>query len=188
MKLKDLDLFNLLPHFMRDDENSQAFVYAIQSQLNIVSASIEWARIYSRVDNLSEALLDELAWQFNIPEYNHDYALSIKRNLIKNAMVMHHKRGTVGAVENVIQNIFGTGSLEEWFEYGGEPYHFKVYTSNPKASDEMLADLERVIKETQNIRSHLEAVIVELMESMSVYYGFKLIVMDDVTLKTTGVK
>ena len=188
MTLKDIDLFRLLPNFMRDDANTQAFVYAIQSQLNIVSANIEYARIYSRVGSMSEALLDELAWQFNIPEYNHDYDISVKRNLIKSAMITHHQRGTVGAVEEVIQNIFGSATLEEWFDYGGDPYHFKVTTSNPNASDEMLADLDRVIKETQNIRSHLEAVTVELMQNMRLYYGCQAIIMDTVELKTKGVE
>lgn len=183
MKLKSLDLSLLLPHFMRNEKNTQAFVYAIQHELNLVTASIEHARIYSRVDSLSEELLDELAWQFNIPEYNTEYDISVKRELIKTSMLIHNQRGTVGAVEKVVESIFGVATLEEWFDYGGEPYHFKVRTTNPSSSDAMIADLERVIKETQNIRSHLEEVIVELMERMTNYVGCVVFVMDDVTLK-----
>lgn len=187
MRLRDVDLLRLLPQFMSDDRNARAFAYAVQSQIIAVSRSIEHAQIYARIESLSEEVLDELAWQFNIVEYRVDYSLAIKRRIVKGCMAMHYLRGTVAAVETVVQNVFGTASVEEWFEYGGEPYHFKVRTSNPNASDEMLADLERVIKETQNVRSYLEAAIVELMESMNLYYGFKLIIMDDVSLKTTGV-
>ena len=188
MRLTDVDLMRLLPQFMRGDRNAEAFAYAVQSQIIKVSLAIEHTKIYSRIDSLSDELLDELAWQFNIAEYRNDYAIDVKRKLVKGCMALHYRRGTVASVEDVIKNIFGTATVEEWFEYGGEPYHFKVRTSNPNASDEMLADLERVIKETQNIRSYLEAVIVELMESMNLYYGVKLIVMDDITLKTTGDK
>ena len=186
MKLNNIDLSRLLPQFMRDDETTNAFVYAVERQLNKVSASIAAARVYSRIDEMEDELLDELAWQFNIPEYNSEYELSVKRNLIKTSMIIHHQRGTVGAVEKVIENIYGTATLEEWFDYDGQPYHFRVRTTNTNVTDEMLADLDRIIKETQNIRSYLEEVIVELMQSMNLYYGCKVIIMDDVTLKTVG--
>lgn len=186
MKLNDVDLSRFLPHFMSDDANTQAFVYAVQSQINYVSANIELAKIYSRVDKMTDELLDELAWQFSIPEYSTDYDIPTKRNLVKNAMVIHHKRGTVGAVEQTVQNIFGNGTLQEWFDYGGKPYHFKVRTSNPNASDEMIADLERIVRETQNVRSYLEEVIVELMQSMNLYVGARVFIMDDVSLKTVN--
>lgn len=187
LKLTEIELSRLLPQFMREDATLRAFVYAIEKQLNKISANIEYAKIYARIDKMSDEWLDELAWQFNIPEYNAAYDVSTKRNLIKNAMVTHHQRGTAGAVEKVIKDIFGIASLEEWFEYGGQPYHFRVHTSNPNASDEMLADLERVIKETQNIRSYLEEVVVELMQSMNLYIGCKVIIMDEVTLKTINI-
>ena len=182
MTLNDVNLFRLLPQFMQDDRNSQAFVYALQKQLNKVSASIVHAKIYSRIDSLSEELLDELAWQFNVVEYKSEYDISIKRSLIKDAMIIHHRRGTVAAVEEVVTNIYGNATVEEWFDYGGEPYHFRVKTENPSSTDEMIRDLERIIKETQNVRSHLEAVIVELMQSMNLYVGCRVIIMDEVSL------
>ena len=187
LKLTEIELSRLLPQFMREDATTRAFVYAIEKQLNKISADIEYAKIYSRIDTMSDEWLNELAWQFNIPEYNAAYDISIKRSLIKNAMVTHHQRGTVGAVEKAVQDIFGIANLEEWFDYGGLPYHFKVRTSNPNASDEMLADLERVIKETQNIRSYLEEVVVELMQSMSLYFAAKVIILDEVSLKTINI-
>lgn len=185
MKLNDVDLFRLLPQFMRDDRNTQAFVYAITGQLKIIALSIAHARIYSRIDELSEVVLDELAWQFNVPEYNAEYSIDVKRDIVKRAMIIHRQRGTAGAVERVVKNIFGEASyLEEWFEYDGEPYHFKVHTSNPNITDEMLHEIERVIKETQNVRSWLEEVVIELMQKMSLYIGCKAIIVDDIHLNT----
>lgn len=188
MKLDDVDLFRFLPQFMRGDRNTQAFVYAITGQLKAIALSIVHARIYSRIDELSEVVLDELAWQFNVPEYNLEYSIEVKRDIIKRCMVIHRQRGTAGAVERVVKNIFGEASyLEEWFEYDGEPYHFKVHTSNPNITDEMLHEIERVIKETQNVRSWLEEVIIELMQKMNLYIGCKVIIMDDISMVTQKV-
>lgn len=187
MRLSDVDFIRLLPQFMRDDRNAQAFAYAVQSQIISVSLAIEHARIYSRIDSLSEAILDELAWQFNVVEYRNEYDISIKRELIKGCMEAHYKRGTVVAVEEVVRKIFGDAEVEEWFDYGGLPYRFKIRTSNTGATDEMIQEVTRIVKETQNVRSYLEEVIVEIIQNMSLYIGCKVIIMDDVTLRTTDI-
>lgn len=187
MKLTDIDFLRLLPQFMRDDRNAKAFAYAVQSKLIEVSIAIEHAQLYSRIDSLTDEILDELAWQFNVVEYRNDYDISTKRELVKGCMELHYKRGTVAAVEDVVQKIFGDARVEEWFEYGGAPYHFRIVTSNTSASDEMIQEVTRLVKETQSIRSYLESVIVEIMQSMNLYIGCKAFIMDDVTLRSVDI-
>lgn len=187
MRLTDIDLLRLLPQFMREDKNAQAFAYALNSKIAEVSRAIVHTKIYSRIDSLSDAILDELAWQFNVVEYRNDYDISVKRALIKGCMQLHYKRGTVAAVEEAVQKIFSDATVEEWFDYGGNPYHFKVRTSNVGATDEMLQEITKIVSETQNIRSYLEEVIVEIVQSMNMYIGCKVIIMDNVTLRTTDI-
>lgn len=171
MKLNNIDLVRFLPQFMREDDTSLAFINAIEKQLLDVVKDIKHASIYARIDDLDEYLLDILAKQFNITEYNKSHSISVKRNLIKNCMLVHHQRGTVGAILKVVNDVFGEARIEEWFQYGGKPYHFRVYTSNASASDEMLEEFERIIKSTQNCRSYLESATVELYQLMDVYCG-----------------
>ena len=187
MRLNNVDLFRLLPQFMRDDRNAKAFAYAVQSQIVAVSVNIVHAQLYSRLDNLSSEILDELAWQFNIVEYRNDYDISIKRNLVKNCMELHYKRGTVASVEDVVRKIFGNAEVQEWFTYGGEPFHFRITTSNTSATDEMVQEVTKIVKETQNVRSYLESVVIEIMQNMNLFIGCKAIVMDDVSLRMAGV-
>lgn len=187
MRLTDIDFMRLFPQFMREDRNTEALAYALQKEIISISLAIEHARIYSRIDSLSEAILDELAWQFNIVEYRNDYDIAVKRELVKGCMELHHKRGTVAAVEDVVKKIFGDAVIEEWFNYGGEPYHFKIRTQNASATDEMVQEVTRLVRETQSIRSYLEEVIIELLQSMDLYVGCTTIIMDDVTLKTVDI-
>lgn len=185
MRLSDIELAKLLPLFMRDDKNAQAFAYAVESQIKSVTAKIAEAKLYSRIDSLSEEVLDELAWQFNIVEYKKDFDISIKRSLVKGCMEMHHKRGTVEAVEDIVKKLYGDNAeIEEWFNYGGEPYHFKIRTVNTSATDEMIAEITALIRDTQSVRSHLEAVIIDIMQNMSIYVGCTAIIMDEVSMRT----
>lgn len=171
MNLNDLDLTSFIPEFMKDDEDTKAFIYAIQKQLKPLIEKIKYASIYSRINELDETLLDMLADQFSITEYSKSYSIDVKRSLIKNCMLIHHQRGTVSAVEKVVNDVFGNARVTEWFDYDGTPYYFKVSTTNASASDEMLAEFDRIIKVTQNCRSYLESATVELYNSMDVKVG-----------------
>lgn len=188
MKLNALELDRMLPLFMREDNTFQGICYALEGEIKQLYEQTNLIKLYRNIDNLPEEVLDELAWQFNSIEYNKSYSMNIKRELIKNCLSTHHKRGTVASVEEIATKIFGNATVTEWFEYGGEPYHFKVFTANVSTSDEMIIEFSRVIKQTQNIRSHLEEVIAETIDSMDVFYGGVVCVTDDITLTTYDIK
>lgn len=174
MNLNNLDLRMFLPQFMLDDISSLGIIYAVENQLNYVIQNICKVQIYNNINKLDNQLLDELAYQFSVPEYNVDFALDIKRNIIKNCMATHRKRGTVKAVEDIIKNVFGNGYVEEWFDYEGQPFKFKVHSSNASINDDMVGEFERILTATQNLRSKLETVIVELNQEMDLEIGFYL--------------
>ena len=171
MKLDSLIMSEFLPQFMQQDKTALGFAYALDRQLKKIIMKIADLKVYSDIDNLPEQLLDELAWQFNIPEYNLSYSIDVKRTLVKTCIETHRHRGTVSAVEKVITDIFGEGWVEEWFEYGGEAGYFKIHTTNSAVTDEMVDEFERVLSTTQNIRSWLEQVIVEMVANMNLYVG-----------------
>ena len=120
---------------------------------------------------LSDELLDEIAWQYNIIEYSSILPIVSKRYLIKNCMRFHAIRGTKAAVENIVNNVFGSGYVEEWFEYSGDQGKFKVHTTNRGTSDEMVAHFDRSIDQAKNVRSQLEAVIVETVNGMDMNFA-----------------
>lgn len=184
MKLENVELERLLPAFMREDKNFQAMMYALQEEIKRLNSQNNLIRLYVNLDGLQEEILDELAWQFNIPEYDVTFEVDVKRSIIRDCLSLHHRRGTVSAVQEVAEKIFGNAEVSEWFEYGGEPYHFKVTTTNISATDEMVERFRKVIRETQNVRSYLEEVIVDVMNSMELFFAAKVVLIDEVSMKT----
>lgn len=173
MKLNELDLLEFLPQYMRYDKTASGMAYAVTKVLKeYVISNIEKCDIYSRIDELDDVILDKLAWQFNVVEYIPTLDTATKRLLIKNCIETHRRRGTVAAVEKVIQDVFGNGYVEEWFSYDkSKPFHFKVHTTNISASDSMVDEFEKLVKSTQNVRSVLEEVIIETSIEMATYQG-----------------
>ena len=69
-------------------------------------SEIEKAAIYPRIDELDEALLDILAYDFKVDWYGYDYPLETKRALLKSSFYIHRHLGTKGAVEAAIQSVY----------------------------------------------------------------------------------
>ena len=84
------------------------------------------AAIYSHIEDLDEAVLDILAYDLKIDWYDYEATVDVKRRVVKDSWYVHHRMGTRSAVEKAISDVYPFSVVEEWFEYGGDPYHFRV--------------------------------------------------------------
>lgn len=86
------------------------------------------------------------------------------RELISKALLLDRYNGTAWAIKEALKAVFPTAVVKEWFNYGGEPYFFKVkVTSQNESFDERTFNtLERLIKDFKNVRSVLEAIEIEI--------------------------
>ncbi len=151
------NLMRSLPSVLRNDKNMRSLAQAIADALSARKEEISKLKIYSEVDNLDGELLDILAHDFKVDWYGYDYGIEAKRALIKDSFRVHRKLGTRGAVEMALGDIYPGSEIEEWFEYGGDPYFFRVLldVTNQRVSishDEIL----RAIEMFKSLRSHLQ--------------------------------
>lgn len=120
------NLLRTLPRVLREDESMRALASAIADVLASRTAEIDGLRIYSRIDELPEEMLDILAYDFKVDWWDADYSVEEKRATLKGNWRVHRTLGTKAAVETAISAIYSDTKVQEWFEYGGEPYHFRL--------------------------------------------------------------
>lgn len=106
-----------------------------------------------------EHLLPWLGWALSVDVWNENWAESIRRNVIKASISIHRHKGTLGALKRALEAFeFDNVKIEEWFDYGGNPYTFRVFieivTEGFDIND--LTEVQAVINQTKNVRSHLE--------------------------------
>lgn len=171
MKLSNLEFIKLLPQFMRNDDAVRGLAAGIDSIIPQLAADIEKLSTWDHIDELNEAELDDLAWELNIPWYNTNANIEIKRDLIKNSEKVHQHLGTKWAVENVVSSYFGEGHVEEWFEYGGEPGCFRIYTPNPSVVNEKLEDFMNILGKVKRASAKLDGIIITLAAEMPIASG-----------------
>ena len=171
MKLKDVDLYKMLPAFMKEDKFDKLLSEAMSNLFQKWSIDMERTVIIGQIDKLNEAELDQLAQDWNVFWYLKSTTLEQKRQLIKDSPLVFSRLGTVWAVERVMNNYLPESELKEWFDYGGNPHYFKFVTNNTNILqtdiDAFLFVLEKVKRKSQ----WLEGVILELRARGTMYPG-----------------
>ncbi len=148
MNINDMDFIQLMPAFMKEDEAVKGLSEGVNRVTEELAAKIRLFSTWNQIDNMTGAELDVLAEELHISWYDKTAAIDVKRELIKNSDMVHSKMGTNWAVQNVIETYFGSGEIQDWFDYEGEPHHFKVITSNQSitagAAEKFLSVLDKV--------------------------------------------
>lgn len=118
---------DLLPEVLKRDPKMAALAKAIAEQKRKIAKEIYRAQFWNQLDCLPDEILDVLAYDLHIDWYDPGAERSAKLEAIEGSVKVHKTLGTVDSVVDALAAVFaGTVVLEEWFEYGGEPYSFRV--------------------------------------------------------------
>ena len=119
------------------------------------------------VDQVNASALPHLAEQLHLLGEGWQFARDDdeRRKLLKRAVERHRYKGTPWAIRQVLETLALSGQISEWFQYGGQPYHFKINVDlSTHGMDEATFDaLVALITEYKNVRSHLEQLSISLV-------------------------
>jgi phage tail P2-like protein len=151
------NLMRTLPDVLRKDKKMSALAQVVADALSARKEEIDRLRIYTQIDNLPEDLLDILAHDFKVDWYGYDYGIEAKRALIKDSFQVHRKLGTRGAVEKALSDIYPGSEIEEWFDYGGLPYFYRIILDVTRQRVSITHDeVIRAVDMNKPIRAHLQ--------------------------------
>ena len=160
--LTDSNFLRTLPTVLQSDPKMQALAAAIAAEMEKLAMETRLAQIYTRINEMDEAMLDALAADFKVDWWRPDAPLEEKRRALKDSWYVHKHLGTKSAIETAVADYLGSGNVEEWFEYGGQPYHFRIASENNTAIitnySVFLAVLE-VVKRPSAVLDHIAALL-----------------------------
>ena len=160
INLENLRLEDIAPDSIKIPD-VLAFFNALDPELQEITQAIAETLIMTRIDELPEYLVDLLAWQLHVDFYEPlGLDLDRKRALVKNSLIWHRYKGTKYVLEDMIRILFFDNfKIEEWFEYGGKPYFFRLISHDILTNPQQYNDLIRAIYQLKNERSWLEGLI-----------------------------
>lgn len=172
MRLEDLETRRLLPSWMRGDDADLALASGVDASLRRVAPDLDLLSVWQAVSLLPEPLLDELAWALDIRWYDSGASIETKRDLVLRSDLVHMRLGTVDALASVVQSYFGVGRVREWFDYAGDPHHFKVFTTDPSVvEDENLMRFLDMLGKVKRLSSKFDGVQIGLTGEQTVHAG-----------------
>ena len=156
INLQDSHITDILPEYFTGMPEVQALSYAISNALYNLIEYCKSTSVYSEIDIANSQVLDMLATELDAQYYDTELDITAKRQIVKKALIWHMSAGTPSAVEELITAVFGEGTIEEWFEYGDNPYFFKIKT-NAKLTEDINTRFSSKLKKVINTRSHISA-------------------------------
>lgn len=109
---------------------------------------------FAFVMELDEEMADHLCLSLDIKGYKADLSLQKKRLLIRSALLNYSRMGTKAALEDAVGIIHGGTTVQENWEYGGQPYFFRVAVD---AGQEKVAEnpVGRLLEPSWNTKMHV---------------------------------
>lgn len=109
-------------------------------------------------DACPPALLPWLAWALHVDQWDSTETDAQKREAIRTSVAIHRKKGTLWALKKALSTLGLSARISEWFDYGGEPYHFRVDMQlQERGIDDATFDaMVELVDEFKNARSHLD--------------------------------
>ena len=161
-----------LPPALQYDQRLVAFAAAAAEQFFKSAGLIrDTMGLYYRIDELDETMLDILASDLHVDWYDFDDDIEEKRATIASSVFVHRHMGTPAAIRRVIEDSFGEGDIEEWFDYGGEPHHFRVTTENVEKVNQNLEKFLDMIRKAKRASAVLESVGIQQRSTMTAGVG-----------------
>lgn len=173
------------------DPEVEALSYALQQQFIALKEHADQMQCFSNVEELNETVLDYLAIELQAMYYEQSMDLDKKREIIKNTMKWHIYAGTPAAVSEMVNVIFGTGRVVEWFDFENPeeriPGTFDIVTDSGFSKD-LIEQFNKTIKKVKNARSHLRKVNIERKNDATVFIAGKSVLHANIRIHDNGIE
>lgn len=149
----------LLTRFMDGDAFTRNLFEIIVEELYEAAVEVPMLHLMASLEEQSDDVLDHLAWQFHVDFYDAKFERHKKIALIRTAFEAHKYKGTPHALDLVFSNLKLKSNIEEWYQYSGEAYHFRVELYMQKGTDD-LELARKLIASYKNVRSWFDGFVI----------------------------
>lgn len=174
IRLQEGEIKNILPINLITPE-VQALSYSIGNAMKKMIKFSASAHLYSDLENVPEEALDLIAMELNTQYYIQTLPRETKESLIRQTLKWYMHGGTPSVLEQFLSTILDGGRIDEWYQYGGEPYFFRAYVYAGEHQTELGygTEVKRQIEKYKNVRSWIDwvAFVIDSEVAVKVNYG-----------------
>ena len=171
MKLTDCEVERLIPLFMRKQPDIVALCRELDPVIRDIGNKLKLLSFWGSLGDQPEETLDRKATDLDISWYRKGAALDKKREMIRSADQVHMKLGTKWAVDFVLSMYYDNAVSEEWFQYDGDPGHFRVIVRDTDFDPDLPMEMLDLLDEVKRAGAILDYVEHEWEEYLTQHIG-----------------
>lgn len=128
--------------------------------------------------------LPYLAWAFSVDRWDERWEEKTKRKVVEGAFFIHQHKGTTSAIRRAIEPLGFLIRIIEWWQTGETPGTFRldIGVQDKGITEEMYAELERLISDAKPCSRHLTGMAISLQTSGSIVIGAANYLGDEITI------
>lgn len=130
MDIENIDLLQLQTTQMKNDPTTQGLCLGLNDVLNAIYSLSpkQWGILMAKLspENVNDSLLSQLAYDVHMDWYDSTASFEDRLNSVLKSKYIYQHLGTPAAIEEALQPYFESVRIEEWFEYGGTPKHYRI--------------------------------------------------------------
>ena len=169
-KLQDASVAQALPLCLTRQSDIRALLLAIDAMIGQLWPGLN--KLDQTVDlrKAGHEVLDVLAVENQVPNWDESFSLDKKRRLIMAAIPYWCGAGTVAATREIMEAIFTSAAIREWFDYGGTHHYFKIETTDPSVTEDDQQAFIDALENVKRLSAWLEAVVLVLSADPATAY------------------
>lgn len=169
IKLSEYETQDAFPAEM-DTAERRALAYAFDRQKKRFIERMQRVYIWADLEKVDDGRLDFLAVENRVLFYNSELAPDVKRRLIQNSIYWYMKLGTRQAMEEMIDIVFNNEntSVEEWYTYAGEPFHFRIAVGTA-VTQTSVREFLQYLNRVKNARSRFDYMVFQNGITLTIY-------------------
>ncbi|WP_110969292.1 phage tail protein I [Pseudomonas huaxiensis] len=120
-------------------------------------------------DTCPAHMLHQLAWAWSVDRWEESWSEAVKRSVIRSAFYVHTRKGTIGALRRVVEPLGYLIEVLEWWQTHPEgvpgTFALQVGVLDQGITEEMYAELTRLIDDAKPVSRHLTGLAIALSSS-----------------------
>ncbi len=170
IKLEDVLLSDIAPHSLLGTVDMDAYSMTLRDAIRLLLGMSEKTMVYYNFDKQSEKIIDLMALEWRTQFYDGEMELERKKELVKNTLPWYLIAGTDGAVNGLLETLFGNGRIVPWYEYGGQPYHAKV-SANIEYSEDIMEKFDTMLRKVKKASTILDEIEMKNFTDARIHTG-----------------
>lgn len=158
ISVTEAELADMMTSSLRSEPFFVAAAQAIQPEFRSVCQSADQVLMECAIGLCSDDVLLHIATEFRVDFYDSTLPRDQREALILGAPQWLARGGTPSVIDEVLSKVFQFSQVQENWEYGGHPYHFRVTTSDTTTDSAKIAWLYSIVRHLKNVRSIFDGV------------------------------